>query len=160
MTIEAKAWKNLVNEQHIYNMQFVSGSAKDTKNIQETLKGWKTTALGIKKDGSEVMVFSKPFKDTLSWIEWAKTAPFIINEEDKDGESKRLKTTVVLPDDDKRKCGKCGKSGHNARTCGKVDNQPVKVKGKKICGHCGGVGHNKRTCMSYKRNLEDFKDSQ
>jgi hypothetical protein len=46
-----------------------------------------------------------------------------------------------------RKCGKCGQSGHNARTCGKGP-KPVKVSGKRKCGVCGKKGHNARTCPS------------
>lgn len=155
MTIEAIAWKTLINETHTYNMQFVSGSVRESKDILETLKDWRQSASGTKKDGSEILVFKKVFPDTNAWLDWAKTAPFIISEEDKDGDLKRLKTTVVLVDDGKRKCKICGKSGHNSATCAKNSKNaakvPVnKVKGKKICGFCGGVGHNKRTCVKLK----------
>jgi len=48
-----------------------------------------------------------------------------------------------------RKCGKCGQSGHNARTCSKGGAKP-KVKHSRArqntCGRCGGKGHNARTC--------------
>lgn len=155
MVIEALAWKNLINEQHLYLMQFCADSLKETKTITDTLKDWQQTGSGTNKDGSEILIFRKEFKDTPSWIEWTKSAPFIINEEQKDGSTKRLKTTVVLSDDGKRKCGLCGGSGHNTRTCksnpqNTVKVEPVKVKGKKICGQCGGIGHNKRTCKAGK----------
>jgi len=47
-----------------------------------------------------------------------------------------------------RKCGKCGKSGHNARTCGKSGKPTVKRARARqnTCGKCGGKGHNARTC--------------
>lgn len=42
-------------------------------------------------------------------------------------------------------CQKCGKLGHNARTCGKekVAYQPTF---QRQCGICQGFGHNARTC--------------
>lgn len=48
-----------------------------------------------------------------------------------------------------RKCGKCGESGHNARTCGRAaDAKPSagKTGRKNKCGKCGGMGHNARSC--------------
>lgn len=46
------------------------------------------------------------------------------------------------------KCGKCGQTGHNSRTC--LSNlsaaKPVKTAGKRICSVCGEAGHNARTC--------------
>lgn len=42
-------------------------------------------------------------------------------------------------------CKKCGKLGHNARTCGKV--RVIKVpQFKRRCHKCGNLGHNARTC--------------
>lgn len=45
-----------------------------------------------------------------------------------------------------KRCKKCGKLGHNSRTCGKEKNKIVKKKGVRICSHCGLEGHNVRTC--------------
>ena len=45
-----------------------------------------------------------------------------------------------------KRCKKCGKLGHNSRTCGKEGNKTIKKKGVRICSHCGGEGHNVRTC--------------
>lgn len=150
MQIEAAAWKNLVNDQHVYMMQFCTGSTKETKAIQETLKDWDQTGAGFNKAGMEVMVFKKNFKDTPAWVEWAKNAPFIINEVDKEGSPKRLKTTVVLEDDGKRKCRLCNKPGHNSQTCVLNKNnknstkQMGRVNGKNKCKICGQLGHNAR----------------
>lgn len=49
-----------------------------------------------------------------------------------------------------RKCGKCGKTGHNARTCGKGPKvKRSKAPGRqKTCGKCGQKGHNRRTCTA------------
>jgi len=51
----------------------------------------------------------------------------------------------------KRKCGKCGASGHNARTCtqgknGDTKRHAYKKRSLNTCGRCGGKGHNARTC--------------
>ena len=52
-------------------------------------------------------------------------------------------------------CSKCGKEGHNSRTCDKHHaevNPPKKIKTKskpRTCGNCGKEGHNKRSCKEY-----------
>ena len=46
-----------------------------------------------------------------------------------------------------RRCTNCGKSGHNARTCGIEQDSPSET-GVRRCGNCGEVGHNVRTCGS------------
>ena len=43
-----------------------------------------------------------------------------------------------------KSCGKCGKLGHNSRTCGR--KLTVKVSGHRVCSNCGIAGHNIRTC--------------
>lgn len=149
MTIEAYAWKNLVNEQHTYVMQLSTGSIKEAKEVTNLLKDWKQTGTGTNKDGTEILIFKKEFKDTLDWIEWAKNSPFIIKEEQKDGSQKRLKTTVVIADDGKRTCGLCNKPGHNKATCSlnpKNANrvESGRVDGKNKCKVCGEYGHNAR----------------
>lgn len=49
-----------------------------------------------------------------------------------------------------RKCGGCGKNGHNTRTCTTLGNKPKPArvsKGNRRCGKCGANGHNARTCQ-------------
>lgn len=56
-----------------------------------------------------------------------------------------------------RKCGKCGQSGHNARTCGE-QGKPIEVTtGKRKCGSCGQAGHNARTCPNKTEEPEIIK---
>ena len=52
-------------------------------------------------------------------------------------------------------CGKCGKTGHNKRTCGRVSKtHRVKATGrphaaigiKRKCKKCGQMGHMAKTC--------------
>jgi len=43
-----------------------------------------------------------------------------------------------------KRCKKCGKLGHNSRTCGK--EKVKKKRGVRICSNCGSEGHNIRTC--------------
>lgn len=48
-----------------------------------------------------------------------------------------------------RKCGGCGETGHNKRTCPALGNKPRPPrvpKGNRRCGKCGQTGHNARTC--------------
>ena len=41
-------------------------------------------------------------------------------------------------------CKKCGKKGHNSRTCGRI--KLVIKSGCRVCSNCGIEGHNIRTC--------------
>lgn len=47
-------------------------------------------------------------------------------------------------------CGKCGKPGHNSRSCGKKKTEKRTRKPRKTytCSICGGSGHNKKTCSN------------
>lgn len=95
---------------------------------------------------------------------------------EKYGPSKGRKTLLAVTEPEEveeaatgRKCGKCGKPGHNARTCGRAKSQvagPKKVTKKRKqkrkaskkagarkqyqCSVCGGLGHNARTCKENK----------
>lgn len=59
---------------------------------------------------------------------------------------------VYIEDGNKQMCGKCGKYGHNQRTCGKPKKQPKRVTTCKFCGICG---HNIVTCH-VKRNINNM----
>ena len=43
-------------------------------------------------------------------------------------------------------CKRCGKEGHNSRTCSQVKKVITKKKRKYVCKLCGGQGHSKKTC--------------
>jgi len=54
-----------------------------------------------------------------------------------------------------RRCSNCGKSGHNARTCGiEQVPSPSPKTGVRRCGNCGEVGHNVRTCGSQSEDVQ------
>jgi len=69
----------------------------------------------------------------------------------------------------KRKCGKCGRIGHNRATCkNKTKKKPKKTSGKakkktkkkkpgRKCGKCGRAGHNKATCKNKKKKKKGTK---
>ena len=62
-----------------------------------------------------------------------------------------------------RKCGTCGLSGHNSRTCPdkkeKGSKPPVKKKKTtgRTCGNCGGKGHNRRSCSKATKEEEHIE---
>ena len=63
-----------------------------------------------------------------------------------------------------RKCGECGKSGHNKRTCSQAKGSQKKSVSKRSCGLCGKQGHNARTCPNAKsikkaRSLAEANES-
>jgi hypothetical protein len=49
-----------------------------------------------------------------------------------------------------RRCGYCGDSGHNRRTCNRRSENSKKIDTsyyrKKSCGYCGNPGHTRPTC--------------
>lgn len=169
--IEAVAWKNLINDKCVYMIQICSGSAKDINYACNVLKDWKQTGSGFNKSGDEVLLFSKPFEDSVSWIQWAKNLPFPINEMDREGNPKRVKTLVdTLEPEIKYRCKLCNKGGHNKQTCpmnpkNKVEEKKpfltakeanasasIKIKAGRSrlnkCGKCGMLGHNSRRCVT------------
>ena len=150
-------WKNVVNEKHIYVIQIDSGSAKDTKLAEESLKDWKQTGFGHNKNGTEVLIFSKNFENSISWVEWAKKVPFQIKEVDKKGKSKKVKTSVIDSSEGKNRCKACNKLGHNRRTCKlgngiqtQASSVSDKPKRQNSCKNCGQLGHNRATCKLIK----------
>ncbi len=62
-----------------------------------------------------------------------------------------------------RHCGKCGKIGHNRRTCGSAravrqrGSAPKKRASKRQCGWCAQKGHNLRTCESYQAATAGYR---
>ena len=45
-----------------------------------------------------------------------------------------------------KRCKKCGKLGHNSRTCGRKLIKKEKTRKPTVCSICGLEGHNSRTC--------------
>lgn len=108
-------WKNLIQEQHMYSIQFVSSSLRETNKILELLKDWKQVGEGYNKDGKEIFIFSKIFPNSSEWEIWYKEAP--------------KKLASINPTENKleinkqtsgRRCSLCGKYGHYKKTCGRV----------------------------------------
>ena len=49
-----------------------------------------------------------------------------------------------------RVCSNCGIEGHNIRTCPIIHgkkNEKEIIRGVRVCGYCGEKGHNRRTCL-------------
>lgn len=162
--LTGKAWKITAEKNSsdcVYQMQ-VDGVTPGVRNrVEKALNGWDIIGEGTKK-GKEILIFSRNFKKQNAWLKWAKEfAHFKLVELDKNGDPKKyvkigLRSGQGLTDKSvagKRKCGKCGQPGHNARTCkGEValsapEPAPVAKKaGKYKCGKCGELGHNARSC--------------
>ena len=54
-------------------------------------------------------------------------------------------------------CKRCGKQGHNSRTCSEVKRVITKKKRKYVCKLCGEEGHSKKTCRKRSRRNEEMK---
>lgn len=122
--LEASIWK--INPT-TYKLQIQFKNKKDLAQLQEMLKDWSLIATGFKKTGDFLNIFTKQFDDPKSWLMFAKTLPLKLVECDKDGNKKAVKTAISIrkkketklktPKQGTRTCGKCGKKGHNTRTC-------------------------------------------
>lgn len=116
-------WKNLVQEQHIYNIQFISSSIKDTSKMMELLKDWKQIAEGYNNNGKEVYIFTKTFQDSFEWDKWYKEAPKRLANSSYSSNNVQVVDKPVSNITEKtsgRRCGICGKSGHYRSTCDRM----------------------------------------
>lgn len=119
--VEASIWKT---DSITYRLQIEFKNPKDISEVSSLLKDWSLVATGYKK-GHILNIFSKQFEDPKSWLSFAKTLPLSLVECDKNGNKKPVKTalkkkkttTIKIAKQTGRCCGKCGKAGHNARTC-------------------------------------------
>lgn len=179
--LDAKAWKVTTEKNSpdcVYQMQVYGITPALRSKVEKVLSEWDIVGEGSKK-GKQVLIFSRNFKEQSRWLKWAKSfGAFNLVELDKNGEPKKYvkigvkaSNAVEIKDTSgkgKRRCGKCGQTGHNARTCRgekapeKVVSQPVvkpqaQTKGKYRCGKCGEAGHNARSCEA---NLSSKKKSK
>lgn len=126
--VTANLWKI---ETNTYSIQVNKVKPKERKEIKQLFKGWKETAVGFHRDGSQLFIFSKELSENENVYSFAKLLPFPLTEEKKSGQVKEIKTRF---NDTKRR-----KTLTKTKTCGKI-------KGKRSCSKCGHVGHNSRTC--------------
>ena len=126
--ITANLWKI---ETNVYSIQINKVSAKHRKEIKQIFKGWKETAVGFHRDGSQLFIFSKELTKDESMYKFAKQLPFPLIEEKKSGEKKPVKTQFNST--------KTRKPLTSTKTCGKI-------RGVRSCSKCGAKGHNSRTC--------------
>lgn len=119
--IDAAAWKvTSIEDRTIYRIQ-ISGLDNQTRDyVHGALSDWNTAGEGFSPKG-EVVIFSKQFDNPDAWDNWLKTfSKFDLRLLDREGKiKKKLKGTqpIVVSDKKERTCGKCGSTGHNARTC-------------------------------------------
>lgn len=126
--VTANLWKI---ETNTYSIQVNKVKPKQRKEIKQMFKGWKETAVGFHRDGSQLFIFSKELTKDESIYKFAKQLPFPLTEEKKSGKTKPVKTQF---NDTKRR-----KPLTSSKTCGKI-------KGVRSCSKCGAKGHNSRTC--------------
>jgi len=126
--VTANLWKI---ETNTYSIQVNKVKPKQRKEIKQMFKGWKETAVGFHRDGSQLFIFSKELAKDESIYKFAKQLPFPLIEEKKNGEEKPVKTQF---NDTKTR-----KPLTSSKTYGKI-------KGVRSCSKCGAKGHNSRTC--------------
>lgn len=122
--IEGYIWKT---DSTTYNLQILSSSVSESKQIENLFKDWSQIGFGFCKNGELINIFSKRFEDPRILNNFVRTLPVDLTEYDRNGNQKKLKTAVVknnkknlkkdITKQTGRICGKCGNRGHNIRTC-------------------------------------------
>lgn len=155
MAIQGQAWK-VTQEKNspecIYRMQ-VNGikGVREENRVEKAMAGWELAGDGYNgKTGETTLFFRRDFGSVDKFIAWGKSfQEFPLEELDKHGDVKKY--VRIGPrggsGGSQRVCGKCGKPGHNARTCG-TERAVKPAKGTRKCSKCGEVGHNARTCKN------------
>lgn len=147
--INAYAWK-LQKEQDylLYRIQ-IEGIDKKNKHLLKTFSEWRECGSGYRPvTSSQIVVMDGKFSSQSQFQNFlSKEVDFKVLLVTDNGESTLKKTHGT------RRCGKCGKTGHNIRRCtfqGAEAKKNLCIKGvkKKKCGKCGNLGHNSRTCKN------------
>jgi hypothetical protein len=163
--LKAQAWMlRDGSESYTYRLQMDYVGSKSHKKIFEIMEGWSKagTILYQNKETEQGFIFQRTFTTEQEWKNWGKNFPYKLVEIS--SISDRVKATSLGCKEHKkvgrpsgRRCGKCGKLGHNARTCKgeEVAKKPstksrIPRKHRKKCSICGTFDHNARTCEKRK----------
>jgi len=174
--ISAEAWRMPCQNDSLLNRLQVNGvPSKSCDKLLKAVKGWRESGVILHRDGQVDLLYSCDFEDEQKWIEWAKNFPYdLVEVSPKTGKAKAIKLGAAADSKTRKKrktkalkktttgksrgkctCSKCGKKGHNSRSC---PNPPKKEKPKKTssvkrqitCKICGKKGHNSRSCATVK----------
>lgn len=156
MAIKGRAWKTTAEKNSpncFYRMQIdgIKGVREESR-VEKAMADWSNAGDGYNAKTKETtLFFRKDFGSVENFIAWGKNfQEFPLEELDKHGEVKKY--VKIGPRGDsggsQRICGKCGKPGHNARTCGTERAVKSPKAGTRKCGKCGQTGHNARTCKN------------
>ena len=158
--IKASVWKMTLEKnatECLYRVQVVGiKGTREENRVLKAMEGWEDAGGGYNSKTQEItMSFSKNFKSVNKFVQWGKSfQEFPLVELDKHGVVKKyVRFGTKGPKDapsvgSQRVCGKCGKAGHNARTCGTESTTKPVNGGSRTCRKCGEKGHNSRTCKS------------
>lgn len=172
--VKASAWRlDLGNSsgKHTYTIQVEGVNGKNEDKIANNLmKDWRHTGFifsNAEKSENVGLLYQRDFDSDQEWRQWAKsfeyplvelgmrsdTIKVLVKGEKKEKKIKVKRVKRIRKSSGKaRICRKCGKPGHNARTCGSA-KAVAKTKSLKQCSFCAEFGHNKRTCAEYKKKL-------
>jgi hypothetical protein len=142
--VSATVWlQDETEEQYIYRLE-VRCPASQSSHACRALVGWTVIGSGYRPNNVSVTQYSKDFVNKDGWLSWLREFDsFELSEETSRGKllvnvnrfkpkkkpnapSMKLfkpKETLIMPKNVKtsqRRCGKCGKRGHNTRTCDKA----------------------------------------
>lgn len=117
-------WKKASDE---YSIQFDNVKPREKRTILGIFRDWRSVGSGFKRDGSEVLIFSKKVGEEENIYLSLRELPFPLFEEKKSGKLVKVKTgRKSLPLTPTKNCGK--------------------IKTSRTCSKCGVKGHNSRTC--------------
>jgi hypothetical protein len=143
----------------IYRIQLDRISTKSEKKVLSSLLDWeKVGEMWYPDNELKGFIFQRRFATEGEFRAWSKSYPYVLKL--LSSISDTIQKTKVGAIQKKgrgrpkgRRCGKCGGTNHNARTCkGSVAEKKIpKVtkknrKHRKKCSICGVFDHNARTC--------------
>ena len=138
-----------------FMLQIENFTSKSEDAIMKVMEGWSVVSTGFVPSGNRIRVFRRTFATTQELERWAITDfrwSLLYVLKNGLGKTRKMKTTKKRA---KSTCAKCGKAGHNSRTCTSSKKPKVKkvpklkriTRNKNKCGKCGDYGHNARTCV-------------
>ena len=92
--VKAVIWKVFSNEEgNHYHLQIEGIKGKRVKKkVLSAIDGWREIGHGWAMDhGEETLLLSRKFKESDSWLKWAKQFPFELQELNRNGKTKKIK---------------------------------------------------------------------
>ena len=92
--VKAVIWKVFSNEEGSHYRLQIEGikGKRMKKKVMSAVDGWREVGYGWTKDDRETLLLTRQFKEPNSWLNWAKQFPFELEEINRNGKFKKIKS--------------------------------------------------------------------